>query len=430
MKKEFPGYYLPSDEEFNEIWKNCDFLFDANVLLNLYRYTKETRKALIDIFESVEDRIWIPHQAALEYHRNRINVIEEHLNAYKKVKEILSKKLNEIKSLLTQIYQNGRHPLLNCDNFINKLTILIEEHTSEVDELKEIHPDLIYDDPIKDKLTKLFEGRVCDQLDQEETENIIKIGEDRYKKEIPPGYMDEKKESPECFGDLILWFQIIKHAKKRNRAIIFVTDDRKKDWWYRPFIKTIGPRPELISEIEFEASVKFYMYSADPFMLWAKKYLDQKVDEQAINEVKIIRKYDEEQAGYISRIIQGQEELVKNITPSDISRIAQAQNEMMSALVKNITPLDFSRIAQAQNEMMSALVKNITPSDFSRIVQAQNEMMSALGKNITPPDFSRLVQALNDSMRIDNSTTQSLENSEGNNSSKKNSSSVDEKSDQ
>ena len=360
MRKEFPGYYLPTDKEFKEIWETCDFSFDANVLLNLYRYTKDTRQVLIKTLKSVEDRIWIPHQTALEYHRNRIHVIETQLNAYEKIKKILTDQKTATISMLTQVYQNGKHPYINSDKFQRELTRLTDEYLSELDQLKEFHPNLIYDDPIKDELTELFEGKVGDHFDSEETEEILKKGKERYEKEIPPGYMDNHKGSPERYGDLILWFQIIKHAKERNKPIIFVTDDRKEDWWYRPYNKTIGPRPELISEIVFEAEIKFYMYSADPFMSRAEQYLNQKIDEQAINEVEKLRKFDEEQTFDFSRLTQAQNELMRNMVTPDFSRLAQVQNELM----RNMVTPDFLRLAQAQNELMSNQNQTTQNSDI------------------------------------------------------------------
>jgi hypothetical protein len=34
MKSLFAGYYRPTDKEFDELWKNCMFVFDASVLLD------------------------------------------------------------------------------------------------------------------------------------------------------------------------------------------------------------------------------------------------------------------------------------------------------------------------------------------------------------------------------------------------------------
>ncbi|MFM2060738.1 MAG: hypothetical protein RLZZ507_408 [Cyanobacteriota bacterium] len=38
MRDLFPGYYQPTEKEFAELWKECIFSFDTNVLLHIYRY--------------------------------------------------------------------------------------------------------------------------------------------------------------------------------------------------------------------------------------------------------------------------------------------------------------------------------------------------------------------------------------------------------
>src|SRR6185437_6986843 len=49
MKSLFAGYYRPTPDEFNELWKNCIFVFDASVLLDLYRSTAKTRDVVLSI---------------------------------------------------------------------------------------------------------------------------------------------------------------------------------------------------------------------------------------------------------------------------------------------------------------------------------------------------------------------------------------------
>src|SRR5665648_130391 len=91
MKETFPGYYQPTEEEFSEIWKNCIFVFDSNVLLNLYRYSSDTRDDLINILSEISERLWIPHQVAMEYLKDRLTVIQDQLNSYNKIREIVNK---------------------------------------------------------------------------------------------------------------------------------------------------------------------------------------------------------------------------------------------------------------------------------------------------------------------------------------------------
>jgi len=79
MKKMFSGFYAPSDIEIKEAWldEKTLFVFDTNVLLNLYSYTDVTRKDFFKILEKISNNIWIPYHVGLEYQRNRVNIIND-----------------------------------------------------------------------------------------------------------------------------------------------------------------------------------------------------------------------------------------------------------------------------------------------------------------------------------------------------------------
>ena len=64
MRNAIAEYLEYSDEEKKILWENATFVFDTNVLLNLYRYSKETRDILLDSMKQIKDRVWMPYQAA------------------------------------------------------------------------------------------------------------------------------------------------------------------------------------------------------------------------------------------------------------------------------------------------------------------------------------------------------------------------------
>jgi hypothetical protein len=71
MRTQF-GHLLPLTEaEVDAIWNDGTLTVDANVLLDLYRYHPETRDALFRALRAFQGRLWISHQAALEFVRNR-----------------------------------------------------------------------------------------------------------------------------------------------------------------------------------------------------------------------------------------------------------------------------------------------------------------------------------------------------------------------
>ncbi|MBP0029401.1 MAG: hypothetical protein J7529_13535 [Roseofilum sp. Guam] len=160
-------------------------------------------------------------------------------------------------------------------------------------------------DPIRDKIDTLFEGKVGNPFTKEQLEEVYKNGEQRYADKIPPGYKDKDKGDKlrhnglvyqEKFGDLVIWQQILEKAKQMSEgseelSIIFITNDNKEDWWLIDHGKTIGPRRELIQEINRETDgkiQKFHMYKAELFLIHAKEYLGLDIKDESIKQVRNI----------------------------------------------------------------------------------------------------------------------------------------------
>jgi hypothetical protein len=305
MRKTFLGYYRPTDGEFRRLWDKCLFVLDANVLLNLYRYSEETRKRLIDILQRIEDRLWVPHQAALEYQRNRLEVISAQREAYTQIEHLL---VDTQKKLDNQLKSYKRHPLINATKLFGSIN---DAFIGQIDELREIrqkHPDLVDRDDVREILTKLLAGKVGLPYSEERLKEICKEGEDRYAKSRPPGYKDAKsKEGERVFGDLVLWYQVIDKASAEKVPVIIVTDDVKEDWWWRHEGRIIGPNPELVEEVRNKANVGFYMYVSDKFMEYARDYLKQNVDQTAIDEIREVRRLDEQRRFYRERVLMQHE---------------------------------------------------------------------------------------------------------------------------
>lgn len=61
MKEKFTEFSAPSETELSDAWKSALFVFDTNVLLDLYRYRKSSQADFLRTFNSLNGRIWIPH---------------------------------------------------------------------------------------------------------------------------------------------------------------------------------------------------------------------------------------------------------------------------------------------------------------------------------------------------------------------------------
>ncbi|SDF45214.1 hypothetical protein SAMN04488589_0566 [Methanolobus vulcani] len=285
MKSTFNEYYRPTDDEFDNLWNNCEFVFDANVLLNFYRYSSETSRKLFDILEEIQNRIWIPHQAALEYQKNRHNAIENAENVYNEV----IKKL-ENKAIIKFLKENPRHPFIDSEALILKIEQFYAKLKSELEALRTDYPNSISKDDYRDTITRIFDGRVGEECSKEDLNKIYNEGKQRFANEIPPGFEDKNKPGNQKYGDLVLWHQIMKHAKLKQKPIIFITDDSKNDWWLkRKNGGKISPHPSLIKEIQVKANISFYMYTSDMFMKNVNKYLHMDINEKSIQEIKNVQ---------------------------------------------------------------------------------------------------------------------------------------------
>ncbi len=104
--------------------------------------------------------------------------------------------------------------------------------------------------------------------------------------------MDVKKDETDKsgldkFGDLIIWLQMIDFSKSCTKPIIFVTADRKEDWWWRTDDdRELGPRPELRKEFYDKTGQVFYMYRVENFISNLKKMLSINIDQKVVKELK------------------------------------------------------------------------------------------------------------------------------------------------
>jgi len=305
MRNLFKSFYKLNKSEYEILWKNAIFIFDTNILLNLYRYQSSTRDELLKVIEQLKDRIWIPNHVALEFQRNRLFVIAEQHKRYTEVQSIVSKSLSEMQNELDRLQLKKRHSHINPDKLVESMQTIKKEYFEELNKLEEKSISLSTEDKILERLDDIFLDKVGKAFEkQKELDDLFKEGEERFKKQIPPGYKDSKKDDKKPddftfgglsykrkFGDLIIWKQIIKYAKENKlKDIIFVTDDGKSDWWLKidsNGTKTIGVRPELIDEITNNSEVeRFHIYNTESFLNYANEQLNAQITKEAIEEVR------------------------------------------------------------------------------------------------------------------------------------------------
>ncbi|PWY37982.1 PIN-like domain-containing protein [Pseudomonas sp. RW409] len=305
--------YRGTDEiDFKEIWSEGLFVFDTNVLLDLYRMNQSTRSDLMGVLtdRSFTSRIWIGFQVALEFLNNRYEAIGDQKSAFAKVRDTVNKAIasyntafDNLNLEIGSLKLSQRHALINPEQFVNlenhqqgiKCLVDFIEHLGH---LENEQADVHQHDSIKDFVLKAFEGKIGECFSKEKLEKIYAEGAIRYEKEIPPGYEDKKKIDIRRFqdkefyckyGDLILWNEILNKASTGEyKHIVLVTGDVKKDWWLQKRGKILGPRPELLDEIygASQGLETFHMYNTSTFLRYAKENINSEIDESSIVEAK------------------------------------------------------------------------------------------------------------------------------------------------
>lgn len=296
MKTKFKEFYRYSDDEIKKIWNECIFVFDTNVLLDLYRYSKETSEKYIDILKKIhnEKRIWIPHQVGLEFHKRRIFLISDLKNSYSEIRKILESSITDAKKKIDDKYHK-EHPFLDLKKINNELDGCLKKLVETIVKNEKAHPDWFNKDSIIEELNKLLKGNIGDEYSKNKLIEIYEEGKERYSNNIPPGYEDaqDKKDDERKYGDLILWYQIIDKAKDSKKSIIFITRDKKEDWWWKQSGNTIGPRHELKKEILNKSKVDFHMYDSERFLEYAFEHYKQTVDKEVLREINRVKYLEE-----------------------------------------------------------------------------------------------------------------------------------------
>ena len=296
MKNLFFEYYALTNEQVKKIWENCIIVFDTNVLINLYRYTEKTKDVFFEVMEHYKDKLWIPYQVALEYHRNRLNVISNLNVAYE---QLSSRIIKESEKFITALKLEDfkRHPYIDTESIKNEIQHSVEMLIENLKQASKDSSNSFDNDDILNTITNIFNNKVGTDFTEAELKKIYTEGKIRYQSKTPPGYCDEKEKKDSgdrrLYGDLIVWKQVIQKSKKDKIDIILVTDDLKEDWWLKINGKTIGPRFELIKEFHIETKHNILIYNSDMFLKYAKDEMAVSIEKETIEEVQNTRNEDE-----------------------------------------------------------------------------------------------------------------------------------------
>ena len=282
--------YELTGRQFGQYRRWATIALDANVLLGLYAYSKPTREEFFRILEALKDRIWLPHQSAREFAKNRTNRIQKQVDFSEKIRELLSSMAGNFtkaaKKKHPRVGRRLQYPFLPIEDIQRRLSIATDQIIEKLQAAEKEYNDFLVDDPVQERLNQLTNDRIGTNLNESNLQQIYNNGLKRYDLLCPPGYCDAGKPGIEKYGDLVLWRQLIKRAEDTGHPIYFVTDDTKEDWWQKVGEAVFGPRKELIDEMSELTSQRFLISTSADFYEWAGEYLGRRTRITAIEEAR------------------------------------------------------------------------------------------------------------------------------------------------
>ena len=263
-------HYLPlSDKDEKDIWEHGVIIFDTNILLHIYRMSQSERDNFLNIMKDsvVAPRLWLPYQVAEEFFRNRLRVINSQISIAQKAYVDIEKLINDsFQKVFNRI--NKYHPIINRNEWKSEFEKTYDKLREKSEKARKEYPFSNDNDPFMDDFNSLFNGKIGDNLT--DLEARYKKAKARFKNKIPPGFCDHKKDGPDKgYGDYLIWVQALEEMNGRKLHMIFVTDDKKEDWWYIEAGKKIGPSPYLRKEYHDNTGKQFVICTSVRFIEWA-----------------------------------------------------------------------------------------------------------------------------------------------------------------
>ncbi|WP_326842824.1 PIN-like domain-containing protein [Streptomyces sp. NBC_01558] len=274
-------------------------MIDSSVLLDLYRVTPTARSEMIESLISIEGNLWVPHQVALEFHRNRLEAARDQLSFYDETCKSLETAQNQALQRLNEFA--NRSALDNSEK--RRLKEPLEKAFGVAIERVKSHQGVfdltisrvLNDDPVLKTLAKLFDGKVGQPFSEAEYAKAQAEAARRRDGRIPPGYKDRaKRTNPD--GDYLWWEQTLIRAAEGDKPVLVISNDEKEDWINKRIDFSLGPREELIEEMRQRAGVSLRIINFATFLEAVRADSPVAVSRETVSQANIARRQGEKRA--------------------------------------------------------------------------------------------------------------------------------------
>ncbi|MCA6596598.1 MAG: DUF4935 domain-containing protein, partial [Pseudanabaena sp. M046S1SP1A06QC] len=404
MRNLFSWRIKPSEAEFSDLWENATFVFDTNFLLRLYRVSRFTAEDYLNnILEHIQNRVWLPHQVASEFFDNREDIIQKEAESFQKALSELGKwkveqqSFSRLRGCLSQagrIVSSEVECLFNDQKiYFDSIEQVEKSFREKIEQLAKDHASLnSYEDSILEKLLLLFDTKVGEPFPEEDLPNLYKEADERYQKLQAPGFMDAKgKKDERKYGDFILWKQILNFAKKEARPIIFVTGEKKDDWWIKRNGNPVSPREDLRREFLEITQQAFWMYQTQDFLELVEQRLKIKINQRSIDEtiaiadLESVDETDDESLRQVIEQVQVSDSATQSLERNKISKVVSpilAEHSDFAKIAKAVAEQsNFAKAIAEQSNLTSSITQMFAErSNFAKILAEQSNFAKAIAE--------------------------------------------------
>lgn len=271
----FKGYYRASRLERLQALKEGLIVLDTNALLDLYRFSPSARAELFEVMRLVHARLFVPHQVALEFHRNRVDAVAGRTQEFDEQRARLTEVRHRAVALVRQLAwrSSGRNAdAEGVEHAINSAFDEAAQLLESVADAYDLEPDTLAmaeSDPIATEANRVLQGCVAAPPDAATRAADLEEAARRIDGKIPPGFGDRSKGTGEgAEGDYLWWAELKRRAAADEPAhVVVVSNDvRKGDNVYEKRGLRVGPSPELVAELESCSGARLHWLTVSEFL--------------------------------------------------------------------------------------------------------------------------------------------------------------------
>lgn len=244
----------------SNILENKIIILDTNVLLHIYLCSPDISEFAIKCLNAAKNDIVIPQTVSIEYKRHQNKEFKKMKDKISSTRDYTDKQLKCIRERLAGVCNELKKLQLPDVELIDDV---IDEKWSDIQKEFENYFDgresvltmLANAWGDTDKVLEFYKelekaGNIMPPIDQVELYRLCDTAEKRYEKNTPPGYKDKDKKGKGLrkYGDYLIWWEIIRHAKRKQADVLFVTDDVKEDWCTKSDNGNVCLREELLKD--------------------------------------------------------------------------------------------------------------------------------------------------------------------------------------